>query len=136
MRALWPTTLLAPPLLATRPRLLRPIEPRLAARLDATVATPQPQSSPDSRPATDCSALRAAAASPPQASSALLEPSRPRGGDGGTLATGGGVRRWVQTWGSGAEPRGKMLALRVHFQAQTACGGMMWLSAKHKVKEE
>ena len=31
-----PTTLLAPPLLATRPRLLRPIEPRLAARLDAT----------------------------------------------------------------------------------------------------
>ena len=47
-----PTTLLAPPLLATRPRLLRPIEPRLAARLDATVAIPQPQSSPDSRPAT------------------------------------------------------------------------------------
>ena len=35
-----------------RPRLLRPIEPRLAARLDATVAIPQPQSSPDSRPAT------------------------------------------------------------------------------------
>ena len=53
MRALWPTTLLAPPLLATRPRLLRPIEPRLAARLDATVAIPQPQSSPDSRPATE-----------------------------------------------------------------------------------
>ena len=51
MRALSPTTLLAPPLLATRPRLLRPIEPRLAARLDATVAIPQPQSSPDSRPA-------------------------------------------------------------------------------------
>ena len=48
-----PTTLLAPPLLATRPRLLRPIEPRLAARLDATVAIPQPQSSPDSRPATN-----------------------------------------------------------------------------------
>ena len=53
MRALWPTTLLAPPLLATRPRLLRPIEPRLAARLDATVAIPQPQSSRDSRPATN-----------------------------------------------------------------------------------
>ncbi len=35
-----PTTLLAPPLLATRPRLLRPIEPRLAARLDAAVAIP------------------------------------------------------------------------------------------------
>ena len=34
MRALSPTTLLAPPLLATRPRLLRPIEPRLAARLE------------------------------------------------------------------------------------------------------
>ena len=48
-----PTTLLAPSLLATRPRLLRPIEPRLAARLDATVAIPQPQSSPDSRPATN-----------------------------------------------------------------------------------
>ena len=44
-----PTTLLAQPLLATRPRLLRPIEPRLAARLDATVAIPQPQSSRDSR---------------------------------------------------------------------------------------
>ena len=53
MLALSPTTLLAPPLLATRPRLLRPIEPRLAARLDATVAIPQPQSSPDSRPATN-----------------------------------------------------------------------------------
>ena len=62
-----PTTLLAPPLLATRPRLLRPIQPRLPARRDPTVATPQPQSSPDSRPATDCSALRAAAASLPQA---------------------------------------------------------------------
>ena len=48
-----PTTLLAPPLLATRPRLLRPIEPRLAARLDAIVAIPQPQSSRDSRPATN-----------------------------------------------------------------------------------
>ena len=67
MLALSPATLLAQPLLATRPRLLWPIEPRLAARLDATVATPQPQSSPDSRPATDCSALRAAAASLPQA---------------------------------------------------------------------
>ena len=48
-----PTTLLAPPLLATRPRLLRPIEPRLAARLDAIVAIPQPQSTRDSRPATN-----------------------------------------------------------------------------------
>ena len=37
----------------TRPRLLRPIEPRLAARLDATVAIPQPQNSRDSRPATN-----------------------------------------------------------------------------------
>ena len=48
-----PTTLLALPLPATRPRPLRPIEPRLAARLDATVAIPQPQSSRDSRPATN-----------------------------------------------------------------------------------
>ena len=53
MLALSPTTLLAQPLLATRPRLLRPIEPRLATRLDAIVAIPQPQSSPDSRPATN-----------------------------------------------------------------------------------
>ena len=48
-----PTTLPAPPLPATRLRLLRPIEPRLVARLDATVAIPQPQSSRDSRPATN-----------------------------------------------------------------------------------
>ena len=53
MLALSPTTLLAQPLLATRPRILRPIEPRLAARLDAIVAIPQSQSSPDSRPATN-----------------------------------------------------------------------------------
>ena len=39
--------------MATRLRLLRPIEPRLVARLDATVAIPQPQSSRDSRPATN-----------------------------------------------------------------------------------
>ena len=44
MLALSPTTLLAQPLLATRPRLLRPIEPRLAARIDATVAIPQRRS--------------------------------------------------------------------------------------------
>ena len=30
-----------------------------------------------------------------------------RGVDGRPPATGGCVRRWVQTWGSGAEPRGK-----------------------------
>ena len=72
MRALWPTTLLAPPLLATRPRLLRPIEPRLAARLDATVATPQPQSSPGSRTATEAEPseqLQPAHHRPPQRSS-------------------------------------------------------------------
>ena len=51
MQAPSPTTLLAQPLLATRPRMLRPIEPRLAARLDAIVAIPPPPSSPDSRPA-------------------------------------------------------------------------------------
>ena len=39
--------------LNSRPRLLRPIEPCLAARLDATVAIQQPQSSRDSRPATN-----------------------------------------------------------------------------------
>ena len=67
-----PTTLLALPLLATRPRLLRPIEPRLAARLDATVAIPQPQSSPDSRPATNAvlsEQLQPAHHRPPQRSS-------------------------------------------------------------------
>ena len=67
-----PTTLLAPPLLATRPRLLRPIEPRLAARLDAIVAIPQPQSSPDSRPATNAvlsEQLQPAHHRPPQRSS-------------------------------------------------------------------
>ena len=72
-----PTTLLAPPLLATRPRLLRPIEPRLAARLDATVAIPQPQSSPDSRPATNAvlsEQLQPARHRPPRRSS-----SRPDG---------------------------------------------------------
>ena len=67
-----PTTLLAPPLLATRPRLLRPIEPRLAARLDAIVAIPQPQSSPDSRPARNAvlsEQLQPAHHRPPQRSS-------------------------------------------------------------------
>ena len=67
-----PTTLLAPPLLATRPRLLRPIEPRLAARLDAIAAIPQPQSSPDSRPARNAvlsEQLQPAHHRPPQRSS-------------------------------------------------------------------
>ena len=67
-----PTTLLAPPLLATRPRLSRPIEPRLAARLDAIVAIPQPQSSPDSRPARNAvlsEQLQPAHHRPPQRSS-------------------------------------------------------------------
>ena len=67
-----PTTLLAPPLPATRPRLLRPIEPRLAARLDAIVAIPQPQSSPDSRPARNAvlsEQLQPAHHRPPQRSS-------------------------------------------------------------------
>ena len=67
-----PTTLPAPPLPATRLRLLRPIEPRLAARLDAIVAIPQPQSSPDSRPARNAvlsEQLQPAHHRPPQRSS-------------------------------------------------------------------
>ena len=67
-----PTTLPAPPLPATRLRLLRPIEPRLAARLDAIVAIPQPQSSSDSRPATNAvlsEQLQPAHHRPPQRSS-------------------------------------------------------------------
>ena len=71
-----PITLLAPSLLATRPRLLRPIEPRLAARLDAIVAIPQPQSSPDSRPATNAvlsEQLQPAHHRPPRRSSSRPE---------------------------------------------------------------
>ena len=51
------------------------------------------------------------------------------GGDGGTLATGGVRPEMGPDLGvRGGAPR-KVLALGVHFQAQTACGGMMCVSA-------
>ena len=82
-------------------------------------------------------ALAAALAMPLAAAPAcrIAFATRPPTGRGRGHPGDGGVRPEMgPDLGVRGGAPGKILALRVHFQAQTACGGMMWLSAKHKVR--